>query len=657
MKTPVRARCRPAARSHGVRLLGKRALAVIFVAAIALPTCAFVPRAHAVQQDSSVDILLMPLENDVTGEERASSGDAAEDVGQQSDSSSSDGGEGATASPLPETGDAVGTLAIVAAALIVFAGATAVITRLSTGRPSRSGPRPRDRESAKQRRAHALEPWRSPRNARRTSASGVLRILLAVCVALGSATLTTKALADEQEADDATSQEESTERFEPTAPSDEAQAGASGQAESEPSPADGQSTGSSASQRAEPARTWTGSAFEVFGMLVIGSELRTETSVRSDYPQEIEENLAYRWTYQVGDEEIVFSTADTCVIPDEAFWCELRLYTIDTTGYIPYEHVFPLGKIGKEITGTVSIEGDLVVGATLSVDAELPEGAVPAVTWYMGYEPGEQLKELGTGPTYELTWSEKGRYITAVVKDQTGVYKGKVAGGAADTVLSIISAPSITSATLHSDGTATVDCAIASGSARVVRAASLQALDENNQWAELARKEPGSDGTVTFDVDLGSCLADGSTTVRAYSHGLEMKSGQSNRKILNAQISVSVPVSMTCTVLPGGSTTSPPHVVQNTGDLDVRIASIETTLDGAFQSGGLWTCSSESETLFEGPFGSARSPASDTVVSPGDSIALDWRARGLTFEDSPLGSEPARYGAITYTVTTAAAGV
>lgn len=568
-------------------------LAVVLTAALGAACSAVLPAPRAHASEASVDVTLLPIEDGAEMGAPAGGGTADE-------SSSGDGGQ-ATAAPrtasLAQTGDLALRCVL---PLILAALAGAIVLALG-----RCLPRAR-RERTLPRAPGALD----------TARSG-LALLLAAALAASCLAVAPRALADEDAAS--------------SAPDQEAPVGAS-----------------TASSRV--TTYWGDTEIEVSGDPIAGTTLTAKITVDPTYPADIQENLDLVWVSWNNDLPWL-SYTDTVVIPEEALGYRLDLCITDTTGYILSTWVHNCGIVGRTLTGSASIEGEMAVISELTLVPNLPADAKPKVTWYAGTEPDVHGEKLGTGMTYTLPTTTQGLYISATVVDTSEHYYGTINVFGEVPVHSNAPPPTFVSAAIRATGWAWATVELDEEAVGRVKTIVVERKD-GDAWTGLARKNPTSSASsVGISLDLADQLADvGSATVRAYTIGTRGTSDPGEEYDIVAQVAASVPLTMTCEVAGDGTVAATPHKVTNTGDLDLDVVGVETKLDGAFADAGTWTCLAGSTALFVGPFGSAGELWYPRAISPGESTTLMRKATGLSFEGEELTAVPQRYGTISYVV-------
>lgn len=94
-----------------------------------------------------------------------------------------------------------------------------------------------------------------------------------------------------------------------------------------------------------------------------------------------------------------------------------------------------------QLTGSASISGSYVYkGGKLTASTEkTPENALLTYSWYTGDAQGSSQNLVGTGASYVLTAQDVGKFITCIVRDESGAYEGEIAakGSMVTAVLSV----------------------------------------------------------------------------------------------------------------------------------------------------------------------------------------------------------------------------
>lgn len=645
-------------------------LATALTAALGAACSAVLPAPCAHASEASVGIALVPLENSAGVDVPTDDGTAS--AGAPDDGPMADGGRTA-ASPrtasLAQTGD-LAPHCVLPLALAALAGAIVLVLgrcrphaanrarRAGRGRhavraPQRYGAHARGsqlgvRLGRRRRARHGRAPSRTP-GALDAPRSG-LALLLAAALAASCLTIVPRALAAESAP--STSVENGVSDFsegtvaEESGDTDDASVdeGAASTAPSQEAPA------AASPANARWSSYWGYTEIRLSGDPIVGTTLSADVTVDPEFPEDIQENLEFAWISWNNDLPWLSET-DSVFIPDEALGYRLDLCVTDTTGHIRPTWVYNCGIVGRTLTGSASIEGEMAVLSTVAAVPDLPADAEPEVTWYAGPKPGVHGEKLGTGMTHTLLAKTQGLYISATLEDASDHYYGTIEAFSHTPVRSNAPPPTFESVDIRANGRAWATVALDDASVGQVETIVVERKD-GSAWTEIARKKPlSTEHSVGISLDVSDQLADpGNVTVRAYTIGANGTSDPGEEYTIVAQVAVSVPLVMTCEVAGDGTVAATPHEVTNTGDLNVEVVGVKTELDGAFGNAGTWTCLTGNTALYVGPFGSAGELWYPRPISPGESTTLAWKATGLSFEGEELTSAPARYGTISYVI-------
>lgn len=114
-------------------------------------------------------------------------------------------------------------------------------------------------------------------------------------------------------------------------------------------------------------------------------------------------------------------------------------------------------RVTANLGGTAAIAGSyLYAGGTLTCTATgLPAGAAPAYTWYRGEVAGATTERLNTGQKHAIAKADVGKFLTCVVEDGSGVFKGRlIAQGGQATAQLKLTAPAAVTGMVDGTGTA-----------------------------------------------------------------------------------------------------------------------------------------------------------------------------------------------------------
>lgn len=634
-------------------------------AALVLATLCSTAIAHAQENISaSVGVTLSPIES--INQEKTDASKANADSGNATVSASEPEDAPKTAA-LPRTGDQT-IVAFVALSLVILATGT------------------------------ALWLWRSRRLASKTTqrcqASRLLGIMLALCLAMGTAPATaaqataandelsrgngqSRPFGEDSDQKEVTSErqhglEETSEANIQAACDDGENISENSQAqettseqnalsESPASPPTNASPLTSLSPLAAQRSydSWGSYSYRIVGEPVIGTRISILFTPGSELDSSVQPE--YTWYYAPFEgtpftEDI--GNTSSIVVPKEALGMNLHVRIDDAAGKVNLTLVFVIGAAGYKLTGSAAIEGPPVSGLTLQArTSDLPDDCDPEIDWYSGPEPNAASEYLGQGTSLHLDGSLVGKYVTIRVKDSRRHYAGYHAATVGPVQRGQPAAPDILETQLFPNGTLSAICRANGTSEQPISAVALELKGADGQWRELDRKTP-SDAQTASEVSFSADLSDefqnsGSVRVRAVSYSQSGTSATSAECTVSAQIGVTVPLSLECRIAGDGSVSSEAQTVQNTGTLNAVIDRIETDLAPGMESGGDWTCSSGGTILFQGAFGSEAPVVERLVMAPGEGLPIAWSASRIDFETIEPSTTPMAYGTVTYVVSPA----
>lgn len=671
------------ARTRGPSGIAKALLRTI--AAVVLATAmagSFAPEAHAFEDASaSMGVTLSPLyENGQAlpdGAAESTEGTAASEAADASESS---------VAALPRTGDGLGLVVGSLAAAALAAGAVlAFAWRCARGgqRQAKSAVSSEKEAPQPAEDAHCREEG-APRRADsppRRAASSVMGVLLAACLALGSVPT---ALATEAETigTDATqtAREPVSKDGKPAAPAEpeNAEEATTSKASEElatpvevapgtkvSSVGDGSAAEASIAPLSTRARDWKYDdwgdyTYEIIGWPVIGTQMTLKFTPGPEIQADKTVVPYIEWYYAPGDGSVVFfGTGPTITVPEEGLKGQMHARVKDKNDQVGLWIVFAMSHIGYEFPGSVSVSGAPEVGSTLTaVPSGTPANADLSYGWYASSTPNGDKTLVSESKSLKLTSSYKGKYLEARVFDSSHYYGGylsKIVGPV--TQRQVPNAPELTETRLLPDGTVTATCRTAATAQRPTTHVALEYLGLDGSWVEADRKDassPRAPCEVSLSASAAAVLeSKGSVRVRAVAYNDVGASSPSAERTVTAQIGVTVPLAMRCTVASDGDVSSETQLVQNTGTLNAAIERIETAPAEGVAASGTWTCSSGGTLLYEGTFGESAAAAAELAIAPGESLPLAWSANGLDFGKLDVSGTPTRYGSVTYVVSPA----
>lgn len=311
------------------------------------------------------------------------------------------------------------------------------------------------------------------------------------------------------------------------------------------------------------------------------------------------------------------------------------------------------GPVPKEpLSGTVSIEGERRLGATLSASvSECPveDGSI-SIEWYVGDLPGSMEERIGEGWSLELddpSW--EGRYLVCTAKAKSIRYEGFLAASD-DTpiVFKPPEAPAIEAVSVNAN--AHIELSVAwtqDDPFAPTEALRIEACSPEGEWHEIG-SFAAEESVLECEIPIPEIAEWGSVLVRA----VALNSGgsrPSEESRVTAQMSIAVPVGIEGKVDENGNASFSPQRIENTGSLNVRIAEVSTVLADSDLGLSRWTCHDGNVVMFDGEFGSAQACPNSRTLAPGESCELIWHMSGYHGGQVSLGSNPVLYGTIGYT--------
>lgn len=306
----------------------------------------------------------------------------------------------------------------------------------------------------------------------------------------------------------------------------------------------------------------------------------------------------------------------------------------------------------KPMEGTVSIEGERRLGATVSASvSECPvKNDSISISWYLGDSPGSTEERIGEGWFLELNEpSWEGRYLSCVAEAESTQYEGTLSShDDAPIAFKAPEAPTIETASVSSSAHVELNVAWAQDDPfSPTESIRIEACSPEGEWREIGSFSiEGS--TLECEIPIPEIAEWGSLLVRAIASNSGGSSPSEETRI-TAQMSIAVPVGIEGLVDESGSAAFAPQTVENTGSLNIRIAEVSTVLADPSLGSSRWTCRIGDLVLFDGEFGSTQACADFRTLAPGESCELIWSMSEYRGGQTSLGSKPVLYGTIGYT--------
>lgn len=329
--------------------------------------------------------------------------------------------------------------------------------------------------------------------------------------------------------------------------------------------------------------------------------------------------------------------------------------------------VYPANGIPNQVADTYNAEvfdtelvitGVLTQGETLTGALTEAGGYEWTYHWSRGDRAGSTPVAIpgATGQTYTTTASDVGKYIHCTATYQ----RMKVSNLVGPIIAAVPNAPTLNSATLVSNGTVTLNYTTAATTVSPYTHIIVEYKPTGSgSWKPAGERVAPSSAieTKTVDINLASILGGASVPseieFRIKAKGATGESEWSNTVSTNPQVSVTVPTSMAGLITGTGDITAPSQVIENTGNLNLKITNIAMTKDSASYPTSTWECYQESDLvtpLWQGNSSASGSVTTSPLVTPGTTLSLKWLGTMTNTDGLMLSASPVPYGSIIYTV-------